>query len=84
MSRLFWLDYAGDLVLQFKSVQANESNFYVQFDLNKGRVLPFDEEVKADGSPEQQNIDIVPTPGATFLYTIEGPLSNEYFGGHNA
>ena len=84
MSRLFWLSYAGDLVLQFKSIQANESNFYVQFDLNKGRVLPFDEEVKADGSPEQQNIDIVPAPGSIFLYTIEGPLSNEYFGGHNA
>ena len=84
MSRLHPTDYAGDLLLQFKSMQAGDNNVYVQFDIDKGRVLPFDEEVKADGSPEQANIDIVPAPGAVFLYTQEGYLSNEYFGGHNA
>ena len=83
-SRLHPTDYAGDFLLQFKSMQAGDNNVYIQFDIDKLRVLPFDEEIKADGSPEQANIDLVPAPDALFLYTLESYLSNEYFGGHNA
>ena len=47
-----------------------------------GRLVTFDEVINADGSPEQYEIDLEPCPGATFGYTLEGYLSNEYYGGH--
>lgn len=81
LSRKHWLDYTNDLVLQIKSAQAGDANVYVQFDCDKCWVQPFDEEIKGDGSPEQYDIDLKPCPGATFKYTLEGYLSNEYFGG---
>lgn len=82
--RQHWTGYAGDLLLQMKSMQAGDNNVYIQFDMDKGRILPFDEVIKADGSPEEYDINIVPAPGSTFLYTQEGYNSNEYFGGHKA
>jgi len=82
MSRLHYLNYATDLLIQIKSMQAADNNVYVQFDCDKCRVMPYDEVINADGSPEKQAIDLKPCPGATFKYTIEGYLSNEYFGGH--
>jgi hypothetical protein len=82
MSKLHYLNYANDLLIQIKSMQAADNNVYVQFDCNKCRVIPFDEIINSDGSPEKQAIDLKPCPGATFSYTIEGYLSNEYVGGH--
>ena len=84
ISRLHVTGYTGDVLLQVKSMQAGDNNVYVQFDCDKLRILPFDELVKADGSPEEYDLEMVPAPGATFSYTIEGYLSNEYFGGHKA
>lgn len=83
-SKLHYLSYAGDILLQIKSIQPGDANIYVQFDCDKLRTLPFEEEIKADGSPNEQDIDLIPAPGATFLYTLQGYLSNEYFGGHQA
>lgn len=79
---LHWTGYTGDILIQIKSIQAGDSNVYIQFDCNKCRVIPFDQKSNADGSPEEYEIEMIPAPGATFLYTIEGYLSNEYFGGH--
>ena len=84
LSRLHWTAYANDVVIQIKSAQAGDANVYVQFDCNKCRVEPFDEVIPSDGSPEQYEIDLKPCPGATFLYTLEGYLSNEYYGGNKA
>ena len=79
-----WTGYAGDLLLQMKSMMAGDNNVYVQFDMDKGRIIPFDQVINADGSPEEYNIEIVPVPGSLFKYTQEGHNSNEYFGGHKA
>lgn len=84
LSRLHITAYAGDLLIQVKSVQAGDPNVYIIFDCDKCRVVPFKEEIKADGSPEQYDVELVPAPGATFGYTLETYLSNEYFGGHFA
>jgi hypothetical protein len=84
ISRLHVTDYTGDVLIQIKSMQAGDNNVYVQFDCDKCRILPFDEKVNADGSPEEYEIEMRPAPGATYSYTIEGYLSNEYFGGHSA
>lgn len=82
--RQHWTGYAGDVLIQMKSMQAGDNNVYIQFDMDKGRIIPFDEIIKGDGSPEEYRIDIVPAPGSTYLYTQEGYNSNEYFGGHQA
>lgn len=82
ISRLHVTGYTGDILLQVKSMQAGDNNVYIQFDCDKLRILPFDEVIKADGSPEEYDLEMVPAPGATFSYTQEGYLSNEYFGGH--
>ena len=82
ISRLYITAYTGDVLIQIKSMMAGDNNVHVQFDCDKCRILPFDEKSNADGSPEEYDIEMVPAPGATFLYTLEGYLSNEYFGGH--
>lgn len=80
-SRQHYTEYDGDILIQVKSMQAGDNNVYVQFDCDKLRVLPIDELIKGDGSPEEYDVDLTPAPGATTTYTIQGYLSNEYFGG---
>ena len=82
ISRLHVTGYTGDVLIRIKSMQAGDNNVYVQFDCDKLRILPFDEVIKADGSPEEYDLEMIPAPGATTKYTQETYLSNEYFGGH--
>jgi hypothetical protein len=80
LNHLDYADYAGDLLIQLKTINSDDSNIYLQFDCDKCILQPFDESIKADGAPEEYELELIPAPGATFGYTLQTYLPNYYFG----
>ena len=80
INRKHVLDYGNDLLIQLKTISTHDTNIFLQFDCDKCRILPFEEKVNADNSPEQYDLDLVPAPGATFKYTLQTFVPNYAFG----